>query len=38
VPQVVEAGANILGGCCGTGPEHIKRVAAVVGKRKAGKV
>ena len=37
VPQLVEAGANIVGGCCGTGPEHIKRVAVLVGKRKAGK-
>jgi 5-methyltetrahydrofolate--homocysteine methyltransferase len=37
VPQLVEAGANIVGGCCGTGPEHIKRLAAVVGNRKPGK-
>jgi methionine synthase I (cobalamin-dependent) len=23
VPAFIEAGANILGGCCGTTPEHI---------------
>jgi methionine synthase I (cobalamin-dependent) len=34
VPTLIEAGANIIGGCCGTGPEHIRRVAAIVGCRK----
>jgi len=24
VPALIEAGANIIGGCCGTTPEHIK--------------
>ena len=24
VPKLVEAGANIVGGCCGTGPDHIR--------------
>ena len=33
VPTLIEAGANILGGCCGTGPEHIRRVAALVASR-----
>ena len=33
VPPILEAGANIVGGCCGTGPEHIKRVAALVARR-----
>lgn len=28
VPGFVAAGANILGGCCGTTPEHIKAQAA----------
>lgn len=32
-PTLIEAGANILGGCCGTGPEHIRRLAAVVAGR-----
>lgn len=27
VPDVVKAGANIIGGCCGTTPEHIKVIA-----------
>ena len=25
-PQLVQAGANIVGGCCGTTPEHIRQV------------
>ena len=33
VPQILDAGANIIGGCCGTGPEHIKRVAMLVNRR-----
>ena len=27
---LVEGGASIVGGCCGTGPEHIRAIAAVV--------
>lgn len=27
---LVQAGANIVGGCCGTGPEHIKRMASAI--------
>jgi 5-methyltetrahydrofolate--homocysteine methyltransferase len=27
VPDLVRAGANIVGGCCGTGPEHIRLFA-----------
>lgn len=30
IPELLEAGANFIGGCCGTGPTHIKRVAALV--------
>jgi len=33
-PQLVEAGVNVIGGCCGSGPEHIRRVAAVLARRK----
>ena len=29
-----ESGANIIGGCCGTSPEHIKRMRNVLGRRK----
>lgn len=28
VPDLIEAGANILGGCCGTTPQHIQAIAA----------
>ena len=34
VPELIDAGANILGGCCGTGPEHIRRLAALVASRR----
>jgi 5-methyltetrahydrofolate--homocysteine methyltransferase len=27
LPKLIEAGANIIGGCCGTGPEHIRAIA-----------
>jgi methionine synthase I (cobalamin-dependent) len=30
VPLILEAGADIIGGCCGSGPEHIRRIASVV--------
>ena len=30
VPALVAAGANIIGGCCGTTPEHIAAIAAAV--------
>ncbi len=26
IPQLIESGVNIIGGCCGTTPEHIKKV------------
>lgn len=26
VPQLIEAGAKIIGGCCGSTPEHIKQI------------
>ncbi len=30
VPGLVEAGANIIGGCCGTTPEHIRAIKQAV--------
>jgi 5-methyltetrahydrofolate--homocysteine methyltransferase len=30
VKDIVKAGANIIGGCCGTTPEHICEVHRVV--------
>jgi 5-methyltetrahydrofolate--homocysteine methyltransferase len=32
VPGLVKAGANIIGGCCGTTPAHIKAIKAAVAK------
>jgi 5-methyltetrahydrofolate--homocysteine methyltransferase len=32
VPRLLEAGANIIGGCCGTTPEHIKAIAKAIGR------
>lgn len=34
VPQLLQAGANIIGGCCGVGPEHINKVAMAVRRRR----
>jgi 5-methyltetrahydrofolate--homocysteine methyltransferase len=28
LPALLEAGARVVGGCCGTGPEHIRRIIA----------
>jgi 5-methyltetrahydrofolate--homocysteine methyltransferase len=30
VPRLIEAGVSIVGGCCGTTPEHIRRIRAQV--------
>jgi 5-methyltetrahydrofolate--homocysteine methyltransferase len=30
IPRAIESGANIIGGCCGTNPEYIRRMAAIV--------
>ena len=30
VPEIVNAGANIIGGCCGTTPEHIRAIKEAV--------
>jgi 5-methyltetrahydrofolate--homocysteine methyltransferase len=32
VPELLKAGANIIGGCCGTTPEHIKAIAKALGR------
>ena len=42
VPKLVEAGVRVLGGCCGTSPEHIRKMGDVfrsiapAGKRPVG--
>ena len=33
IPKLVAAGANIIGGCCGTTPEHISKIREFVNKR-----
>ncbi|HQF42169.1 MAG TPA: homocysteine S-methyltransferase family protein, partial [Ignavibacteriaceae bacterium] len=30
VPEIINAGVNIIGGCCGTTPEHIKVISEIV--------
>ncbi len=30
VPDLIKAGANIIGGCCGTTPEHIRAIRKVI--------
>ena len=32
VRELADLGVNIIGGCCGTGPEHIRALAAAVGR------
>ncbi|NLB60668.1 MAG: methionine synthase, partial [Lentisphaerae bacterium] len=34
VPALIEAGANIIGGCCGTTPAHIAAIASAVAAAK----
>jgi len=33
IPALLDAGANIIGGCCGSGPEHVRRLASLVARR-----
>ncbi len=28
--QIIDAGVNIIGGCCGTGPAHIRKIRELV--------
>lgn len=32
VQSLIDAGANIIGGCCGTTPDHIKKIVEIVRK------
>ncbi len=34
VPLWIEAGARLIGGCCGTSPEHLRAIAGVVKDRR----
>jgi 5-methyltetrahydrofolate--homocysteine methyltransferase len=33
-PAILEAGAAVVGACCGSTPEHIRRIAEVVRNRR----
>jgi 5-methyltetrahydrofolate--homocysteine methyltransferase len=33
ISDLINAGVNIVGGCCGTSPEHIRKIAEVVGAK-----
>ena len=30
MPEMVAAGANIVGGCCGTGPDHVRAIVKML--------
>ena len=32
VPKIIDAGVNVIGGCCGTTPAHIVRIREIVDK------
>jgi 5-methyltetrahydrofolate--homocysteine methyltransferase len=32
VPDLIKAGVSIIGGCCGTTPAHIRKIAAALGR------
>lgn len=34
VPDIIAAGANVIGGCCGTTPGHIRKVREMIDKSK----
>ena len=38
VEDYIDLGVNIIGGCCGTSPKHIKVIKNMVGKRKPKKI
>jgi 5-methyltetrahydrofolate--homocysteine methyltransferase len=37
VPELLDLGVRIIGGCCGTGPEHVRAIRAAVDARRRGK-
>ena len=30
IPPLIKNGANLVGGCCGTNPDYIKRMASLI--------
>jgi methionine synthase I (cobalamin-dependent) len=38
MPKLIEAGASVVGGCCGVGPEHIRRLSLLLeGRRRSSR-
>jgi 5-methyltetrahydrofolate--homocysteine methyltransferase len=35
-PPILDAGVNVVGACCGSTPDHIRRIAEVVRSRRRG--
>jgi 5-methyltetrahydrofolate--homocysteine methyltransferase len=33
IPELIKAGASIIGGCCGTTPEHVRAMGRAMGKK-----
>ena len=38
VPKFIDEGANIIGGCCGTTPEHIKTISKIISEYNSNKI
>lgn len=36
IKRMLELGVSVIGGCCGTGPEHIRTIRAIVNQHLAG--
>jgi 5-methyltetrahydrofolate--homocysteine methyltransferase len=34
IPEIIKNGANIVGGCCGTNPDYIRRMAEILNLRR----
>jgi 5-methyltetrahydrofolate--homocysteine methyltransferase len=34
IPEIIKNGANLIGGCCGTNPDYIRRIAEIIKKSK----
>jgi 5-methyltetrahydrofolate--homocysteine methyltransferase len=32
IPELIRAGVNIIGGCCGTTPDHIREMGKKIGR------
>ena len=37
IPAVLDAEVNIFGGCCGSGPDHIRKIRELVDAHNASK-